>query len=57
MTTGPAGYAVEPFDETPLRLKKSTWASRMRRTSSTVSVAATSSGKWSTTQASASSRW
>ena len=51
ITTGPAGYAVEPFDDTPLRLKNSTWNSRMRRTSSGVSVAATSSGTCSTTHA------
>src|SRR5687767_5781539 len=55
MTTGPAGWAVEPFWETPLALKYSSWRSRITRTSSTVRVAAAASAMCCTTQSRAAS--
>src|SRR5437763_873367 len=56
MTIGPGTFGPDPFPDTPSFSKYSSWNSRMRRTSSDVSVAATSSGTWATTQSWASSR-
>src|SRR6266550_3871298 len=55
MTIGPDTFGPDPFPDTPSFSKYSSWNSRMRRTSSEVSVAATSSGTWATTQSWASS--
>ena len=51
----PAGVAVEPLPATPLRWKNSIWKSRIRRTSASVSVAATMSGSLATIHSNASS--
>src|SRR5437588_9592412 len=56
MTIGPGTFGPDPFPDTPSLSKYSSWNSRMRRTSSDVSVAATSSGTCATTQSWASSR-
>src|SRR2546421_9939868 len=56
MTIGPDTFGPDPFPDTPSFSKYSSWNSRMRRTSSDVSVAATSSGTCATTQSWASSR-
>src|SRR5436305_9510612 len=55
MTIGPGTLGPDPLPDTPSFSKYSSWNSRMRRTSSEVSVAAMSSGTWATTQSCASS--
>src|SRR5437667_6253667 len=53
--TSPGGCDDEPLPVTPLRWKNSSWKPRIRCTSSGVSVAATISGRCSTTHSYASS--
>src|SRR3954447_3806488 len=55
MTTGPTGWGLDPFCDTPLALKYWSWSSRITRTSSTLSVAAASSAMCRTTHSRAAS--